>query len=152
MRGTPTGREPMVAESVANPDNPQVNRQAGAGHSDSVAVLVDDEANYEEAAVAALAAALAMLGVRPDERVLIMMPDESGFEEAIIGTIQMAGVPLPVNPELSAGDLATVAGEAGARLAVVAGQGTDALNNLSTELAMPVDGPQGTWATILLLA
>lgn len=141
----------MVIESVANPGDPQVNRPGGTGHSDSVALLTDGEANYEEAAVATMAAALATLGVRPEERVLIMMPDESGFEEAIIGTIQMAAVPLPVNPELSAGDLATVAGEAGARLAVVAGQRTGALGDLPTELTVPVDGPHGIWATVLLL-
>lgn len=141
----------MVTGSVANPNDPQVDRHVGAGHPESVAVLADGEAHYEEAAVSALAATLATLGVRPEERVLIMMPDESGFEEAIIGTIQLAAVPLPVNPSLSAGDLATVAGEAGARLAVVAGQRSDALEDLSTALVVPVDGPQGTWASVLLL-
>lgn len=142
----------MVTESVANPDDPALDRHAGAGHSDSVAVLADGEANYAAAAVSALAAALATLGVRPEERVLIMMPDESGFEEAIIGTIQLAAVPLPVNPSLSPRDLTTVAGEAGARLAVVSGRRAAALEDLSTELAVPVDGPQGTWATVLVLS
>ena len=49
---------------------------------------------------AAVAAALAELGVRPAERVLIMLPDGPGFAEAFAGTIKQGAVPLPVNPLL----------------------------------------------------
>ena len=49
---------------------------------------------------AAVAAALAELGVRPEERVLIMLPDGPGFAEAFASTIAQGAVPLPVNPLL----------------------------------------------------
>jgi hypothetical protein len=67
---------------------------------------------------AAVAAALAELDVRPDDRVLIMLPDGPGFAESITGAIQQGAVPLPVNPLLPARDVVAVAAKAGARLGV----------------------------------
>ncbi|MCA1607310.1 MAG: AMP-binding protein, partial [Acidobacteria bacterium] len=61
---------------------------------------------------AAVVAALAGLGVRPEERVLIMLPDGPGFAEAFAATIEQQAVPLPVNPLLPAHDIVAAAAEA----------------------------------------
>jgi len=65
---------------------------------------------------AAVAAALAELGVCPEERVLIMLRGSPGLAEAFAATIQRRAVPLPMNPLLPAHDLVAVAAEARARL------------------------------------
>lgn len=135
-----------------NPDNRQVDLPAQANHPDRVAIFPDGvSASYEEEAAAGLSTALATVGVRAQERVLIVLPDGSGFEEAIIGAIRLAAVPLPVNPWVSVDDLVTVTTEADARLVVVSAERTDVLADLPVELTVPVDGPRGVWATVLLL-
>lgn len=107
--------------------------------------------SYEEFEVAQLAEALTTAGVRPQEQVLIVMADGSGFAEAVIGTIRQGAVPLPVNPAVSVEDLVTVATTAGARLVVMAAEHTAVLAGLQSEQVVPVDGPQGTWATVVSL-
>ncbi|MDT7597569.1 MAG: AMP-binding enzyme [Pseudonocardiales bacterium] len=72
---------------------------------------------------AAVAAALAELGVRPEERVLIMLPDGPGFAEAFAG----GAVPLPVNPLLPAHGIASAATETSARLVLASGDQIHAL-------------------------
>lgn len=139
-------------ESEMNPDNRQADLHAQADHPDRVAIFPDGvSASYEEAAATALSTALATVGVRAQERVLIVLPDGSGFEEAIISAIRLAAVPLPVNPWVSADDLVTVTTETDARLVVVSAERTNALADLPVELKIPVHGPQGVWATVLLL-
>jgi hypothetical protein len=51
---------------------------------------------------AAIVAALAELGVRPEDRVLSMLADGPGFAEAFVGTFAHGAIPLPVNPLLPA--------------------------------------------------
>lgn len=139
-------------ESAMKPDDLPADRHAQAGHSDRVAIFPGGvSASYEEAAASALSTALATVGVRAQERVLIVLPDGSGFEEAIISAIRLAAVPLPVNPWVSVDDLVTVTTEADARLVVVSAERTNALADLPVELKIPVDGPEGVWATVLLL-
>lgn len=135
-----------------NPDNRQLGLPMQAEHPDRVAIFPDGvSASYEEEAATGLSAALATVGVRAQERVLIVLPDGSGFEEAIIGAIRLAAVPLPVNPWVSADDLVTVTTETDARLVVVSSERTEALADLPVERTVPVDGPRGVWATVLLL-
>ncbi len=100
---------------------------------------------------AAVVAALAELGVRPEERVLIMLPDGPGFADAFAGTIQQRAVPLPVNPLLTAQDLVAVAAGAGARLVLASAEHIHALADLDAEPPVLVDGPQGLWAAALRL-
>ena len=107
--------------------------------------------SYEESEVAQLADALTTAGVRPQDQVLIVMADGSGFAEAVIGTIRQGAVPFPVNPTVSTDDLVTVAAAVGARLVVVSAEHIEVLTGLQTELVVPLDGPQGTWATVVSL-
>jgi long-chain acyl-CoA synthetase len=90
---------------------------------------------------AAVVAALAELGVRPGERVLIMLPDGPGFAEVFAGTIQHQAVPLPVNPRLSAHDIAATAAKAGARLLLALADQIQTLTDLDTEPPILIDGP-----------
>ena len=99
----------------------------------------------------AVVAALAELGVRPEERVLILLPDGPGFAEAFAGTIQHEAVPLPVNPLLPAHGIAAAAAEAGARLVLASADQIHALAGLDTEPPVLIDGPQGLWAAALRL-
>lgn len=118
---------------------------------DAVAVLPGGVSiSYQENEVAALAAALNSLGVRPDEQVLVVMPDGSGFAEAVIGTLRAAAVPVPVNPSAQHNLMATAI-DADARLVVVPPGDSPQLATLRPTRAVPVHGSQGTWATILLL-
>jgi acyl-CoA synthetase (AMP-forming)/AMP-acid ligase II len=101
---------------------------------------------------AAVAAALAELGVRPEDRVLIMLPDGPGFAEAFVGTFAQGAVPLPVNPLLPAHGIVAVAAEAGARLVLVSADRLPVLADLAAEPPpVLVDGPQGPWAAGLRL-
>jgi acyl-CoA synthetase (AMP-forming)/AMP-acid ligase II len=100
---------------------------------------------------AAVAAALAELGVRPEERVLIMLPDGPGFAEAFAGTIKHEAVPLPVIPLLSALGIVAAAAEAGARLVLASADQIHALADLGAQPPVLIEGPQGPWAAALRL-
>jgi acyl-CoA synthetase (AMP-forming)/AMP-acid ligase II len=92
---------------------------------------------------AAVAAALAQLGIRPRERVLIMLPDGPGFAEAFAGIIKHAAVPLPVNPLLFSHDIVAAAAESGARLLLASVDQIHTLTDLGAEPPVLLDGPQG---------
>jgi acyl-CoA synthetase (AMP-forming)/AMP-acid ligase II len=100
---------------------------------------------------AAVAAALAELGVRPAERVLIRLPDGPGFAEAFAGTIKQGAVPLPVNPLLPAHGIAAAAAEAGARLMLASADQIHALADLGAQPPVLIEGPHGLWAAALRL-
>ncbi len=100
---------------------------------------------------AAVAAALAALGVRHHDRVLIMLPDGPGFDESFAGAVHQDAVPLPVNPLLPAPDLAAAAAQAGARLVLGSPDQIHALTELDAEPAVLVDGPHGPWAAAMRL-
>lgn len=100
---------------------------------------------------AAVAAVLAELDVRRNERVLIMLPDGPGFAESFAGAVHHDAVPLPVSPRLSAHDLATTAGQAGARLVLASPDQLPTLAELDTEPPILVNGPHGPWIAALRL-
>ena len=100
---------------------------------------------------AAVAAALAELGVRPAERVLIMLPDGPGFAEAFAGTIKQGAVPLPVNPLLPARSIVALAAKAGARLVLASADQIHALADLGAQPPVLIEGPHGLWAAALRL-
>jgi acyl-CoA synthetase (AMP-forming)/AMP-acid ligase II len=100
---------------------------------------------------AAVAAALGVLDIRPDDRVLIMLPDGPGFAEAFTSTIAQGAVPLPVNPLLPAHDIVAVAAEVGARLVLASADQIHALADLDAQPPVLIDGPQGLWAAALRL-
>jgi acyl-CoA synthetase (AMP-forming)/AMP-acid ligase II len=115
--------------------------------------LVDYSMSYSTPAdhTAAVVAALAELGVRPEERVLIMLPDGPGFAEAFAGTIELGAVPLPVNPLLPAHGIVGAAAEARARLVLASADQIHALADLEAQPPVLVDGPRGPWAAALRL-
>jgi acyl-CoA synthetase (AMP-forming)/AMP-acid ligase II len=109
--------------------------------------------SYSQSAgqTAAVVAALAELGVRPEERVMIMLPDGPGFAEAFAGAIEQQAVPLPVNPLLPAPDIVAAAAEAGARLLLASADQIQTLTDLGTEPPVLIEGPQAPWAVALRL-
>lgn len=143
-----------MIDNLVNTEDEATDQLALDDHQpDSVILLPDDMPfSYQEGEAAALAAVLAGVGVRQDERVLVLMPDGAGFSEAVIGTILQTAVPLPVNPSVRAGVLATVAADTGARLAVVAPERSSRFARLRPLRMVPVQGPRGTWAMVLLLS
>jgi long-chain acyl-CoA synthetase len=101
---------------------------------------------------AAVATALAELGVRPGDRVLVMLPDGPGFAEAFAGTIKHEAVPLPVNPQLSSHDIVATAGKTGARLLLASADQIQTLTQMGAKPPILIDGPQGApWAAALRL-
>lgn len=98
---------------------------------------------------ASVAEALAELGVRIEERVLILLPDGPDFVDAFAGTMKQGAVPLPVNPQLAAVDVAAIATETGARVVLASVERIQGLADLGAEPPVPVDGSQGLWAAAL---
>ena len=116
--------------------------------------LVDYSMSHSTPAdqTAAVVAALAQLGVRPEERVLIMLPDGPGFAEAFAATIAHEAVPLPVDPLLPAHGIVAIAAEAGAQLVLASADRVSELADLAAEPPVLVDGPAGApWAAVLRL-
>jgi len=97
----------------------------------------------------AVAAALAQLGLRPQERVLIMLTDGPVFLDAFAGTIRRGAVPLPVNPHLPAADIAAIVTHTGARLVLTSAERVDGLADLDAEPPVRVDGHQELWVSAL---
>lgn len=58
-------------------------------------------------------------------------------------------MPLPVNPQLPAADVAAIATEMGARLVLVSVERIHGLADLEAEPPVLVDGFQGLWAAAL---
>ncbi|MGH3695685.1 MAG: AMP-binding protein [Pseudonocardiaceae bacterium] len=101
---------------------------------------------------AAIAAVLAELGVHRHERVLIMLPDGPGFAESFAGAVHHDALPLPVNPLLSARELAAAATQAGARLVLTSPDQIPTLTaELDTKPVVLLNGPHGPWLAALRL-
>jgi acyl-CoA synthetase (AMP-forming)/AMP-acid ligase II len=97
----------------------------------------------------AIAAALAELGVRPEERVLIMLPDGPGFIDAFTGAMKRGAVPLAVDPRRPAADVAAIATKTGAQLVLASPEQIHELADLEAEPLALVDGLQGLWTAAL---
>ena len=89
---------------------------------------------------------LAELDVRPHDRVLIMLPQGPGFTEAFTATFYREAVPLPVNPLLTAADLAAAATQTHARLVLASPEQLPTLSQLNTPPPILIHGPHGPWA------
>jgi acyl-CoA synthetase (AMP-forming)/AMP-acid ligase II len=87
--------------------------------------------------------------LRPQERVLIMLPDGPVFVDAFTGTIRRGAVPLPVNPQLSAADVAAIVIHTGARLVLASAELIHGLAELDAGPPVRVDGHQKLWAAAL---
>jgi benzoate-CoA ligase len=86
-----------------------LQRHVDEGRGDRVAVI-DDEGSYTYRAVAdralRAAAALAALGVLPEQRVAMCMLDSVDFVATFLGAIALGAVPVPLNTLLTADDYA----------------------------------------------
>ncbi|MDQ3825653.1 MAG: AMP-binding protein [Actinomycetota bacterium] len=100
---------------------------------------------------AAVAAALAKLDVRPNDRVLILLPDSPDFAPAFAGVIHHGAVPLTVSPLLAAHEIMDLAAAAGARLILATLDIIDALAELDAKPPLLINGPYGCWAAVLPL-
>jgi AMP-binding enzyme len=94
---------------------------------------------------------LAELGVRPHDPVLIMLPPGPGFTEAFTATFYRDAIPLPINPLLSAPDLAAAATQTHARLVLASPEQLPTLTQLPTPPPILIHGPHGPWAAALRL-
>ena len=102
-----------------------VDRQVRAGNGGRVAIRCRGESiTYAELLerVRGAASGLRALGVRPEERVMLVLLDGPEFAAAFLGALRIGAVPLPVNPLLPGRDLAGIAADARARVAIVSAE------------------------------
>lgn len=133
-----------------------VDRHVDAGHGDRVAVVEDDRSwTYADIAddVAATAGALRAIGVRAEERVAMAVLDSVEFVSTFLGAMRIGAVPVPMNPLLPGRDLAVIARDARAAVAVISAAVADRIPALvagAAELATIVVAgePGDTGATI----
>lgn len=110
-----------------------VDRHVEAGIGDRTAVICQGKAyNYTEVQreVHRVAAALRGSGVRPEERVAMAMLDSMEFIATFLGAMRIGAVPVAMNPLLPGRDLAVIAADARARVAVVSGAQADRVPDL----------------------
>ena len=99
-----------------------LDRRLDAGDGERVALRCDGvDHTYAGVArmVASVAAALYASGVRREERVLLLLPDTPELVACLLGAMRAGAVPVPLSTMLTAGELAFIAEDSGARLAVV---------------------------------
>jgi benzoate-CoA ligase family protein len=102
-----------------------VDRHVREGHGECLAVrCLGSSVTYAELRdlTERAGGGLIALGVRPGDRVLVTMFDSVEMAVAVLGAIRIGAVPLLTNPMLPACDLAPVATEGVARIAVVSGE------------------------------
>ncbi len=102
-----------------------VDRHVSEGRGERAALVVEGRTTtYADLAarVRRAAAGLRALGVRPEERVFLVMTDDEAMVTTLLAALRIGAVPLPVNPLLPGRDLAPIAADSRARVAVVSGE------------------------------
>ena len=105
-----------------NIDDHLLRQRLTEGSGDRVALRLDDrDVTYVEIdrAASGFASLLTEVGVEPGERVLLVMPDGLEYVAAVFGVLRVGAVGLLINPGLTPGDMAGIAGLARATGAVV---------------------------------
>jgi long-chain acyl-CoA synthetase len=148
-----------LAAAVAQwPDQPAYSDRDGDGPWTTITwAQVSDRA-------LTLAAAFVALGLEPGERVALMLPNRLEHVLADLGALHAGGVPVTVYPTLAADQVAYVAANCDARIAVVDGAADlarwqpvlDQLPGLRhvivrDEAACPAGAPYLTWAALIAL-
>jgi benzoate-CoA ligase family protein len=98
-----------------------LDRRLDVGDGARVAVVCGGkQLTYAELAgrVAAVARALAGLGVRPEERVPLALLDTPEFVAAFLGALRLGAVPVPMSTMLTGEELAFLCSDARARVAI----------------------------------
>ena len=144
-----------------------VDRQVAAGNGARTAVeAAGGSLSYAELShqVRRVAAGLAAMGVRPEERVVLVMADDVDLLTGILGAMWLGAVPVPVSTMLTAPELATLLADSRARLLLcsaefaartLAGavQGAPEITDVVVDADTPLDLPAGvtgrTWADLL---
>ena len=99
-----------------------LDRQITSGRADAVAIRTGGTAITYAAVqrdVFRAQHALTELGVRPGERVLLVLDDDPSFPAWFLGCLRSGVVPVPASTMLVATDLAAIAADCGALVAVV---------------------------------
>jgi benzoate-CoA ligase family protein len=115
----------MIRGAMAAPFNAcswLVDRHVDEGRGDQVALLCGDDAvSYAEllALVEGVAGGLRGVGLRPEERVVLVLRDSVELEVAFLAAMRIGAVALPLNPLLPPAELAAIAADARARVAIV---------------------------------
>jgi benzoate-CoA ligase family protein len=129
-----------------------LDRRLEAGDGERVAVRCRGrDHTYAEitAMAASVAAALRRSEVRPEERVLLVMVDGPELVAAFCGAMRMGAVPVPLSTMSTPADLAFLAADSRARLAVVSEQFTEAGRAMAAaapelaDLVVVTDGDPG---------
>jgi benzoate-CoA ligase len=119
-----------------------LDRHLANGDGDRVAVrtpLDGGSLTYAEvlAEVERVAAGLRALGVEPEQRVALVLLDSVAFVAAFLGAMRIGAVPVTINPLLPARDVAVIAADARARLALVTSQRFDVDSTAQLRLGAP---------------
>ena len=110
-----------------------VDRHVAEGNGDRVAIRTGGrELTYADVLVevAAAAAALRALGVRPEERVAMAMLDSVEFVATFLGAMRIGAIPLPMNPLLPGRDLGVIVADSRARIVVASAEKAAATDEL----------------------
>ena len=113
-----------------------VDRHLREGRGRTVAVRDRGRSvTYDELSDVAARVGAAFLGldVRPGDRILVAMFDSFDMAAAVLGAIRIGAVPVLVNPMLPPQDVAHVAVESGARIAVISGEKAGTIAELTQE-------------------
>jgi benzoate-CoA ligase len=125
-----------------------VDRHVREGRGERTAVLCGDRVlTYADLAgeIHRVAAGLAALGVRPEERVLFCMADGVELLSGILGAMWLGAVPVPVSTMFTGGELGTVVADSRARVLCLshefAAAGAAALELAPEVRHVVLDGP-----------
>lgn len=102
-----------------------LDRHVAAGNGQRLALRIRGRSlTYADllAAARGAAAGLRELGVRPEERVLLVLLDGPEFVATFLGAMRIGAVPVPANPLVPGPELAAIARDARARIAILSGE------------------------------
>lgn len=111
-----------------------VDRHLDAGDGDRQAVICQGKTySYRDIheLVLQTAAALRGIGVQPEQRIAVAMLDSVEFISVFLGAMRIGAVPVAMNPLLPGRDLAVIAADSRARVAVMSIEQIDRLDDLT---------------------
>lgn len=111
-----------------------VDRHVESGVGDRVAIIFGDQTlTYADVQrqVIATAKALQALGIKPEQRVAMAMLDSPEFVAVFLGAMRLGAIPVAMNPLLPGRDLAVIARDARAQVAVVSAARAESIEALA---------------------
>jgi benzoate-CoA ligase len=130
-----------------------VHRRVAAGDGGRTALIYPGgQCDYAELSdqVHAVAAGLAAIGVRPEERVMFYAADGPELFAGILGAMQLGAVAVPVSTMLTGGDLAGLVADARARVLVTSAEFVVNARAAVAEVALGSPAPAGADLTTVL--